>query len=67
MENNNGCWIQILDESQISRWELNLEICDALPNKPIVSCKWLFKCKYNSNGTIAHLKSRLVARRCIQH
>ncbi len=32
-----------------------------------MSCKWLFKCKYNSNGTIAHLKARLVVKRFIQH
>jgi hypothetical protein len=32
-----------------------------------VSYKWLLKHKYNSNGTIAHLKARLVARRFIQH
>jgi len=49
------------------KFQLNLETCDAPPNRPTMSCKWLFKCKYNSNGTIAHLKARLVARRFIQH
>jgi hypothetical protein len=44
-----------------------LETCDVPSNRPTVSCKWLFKCKYNSNGTIAHLKARLVARRSIQY
>jgi len=61
MESSNECWIQFIQS------KLDLETCDVPFTRPTVSCKWLFKCEYNSNGTIAHLKARLVARRFIQH
>ncbi len=32
----------------------------------MVTCKWLFKCKYHDDGTIAKYKARLVARRFSQ-
>jgi hypothetical protein len=32
----------------------------------VVTCKWLFKCKYHADGTIAKYKARLVARRFSQ-
>ncbi|XP_010243265.1 PREDICTED: uncharacterized protein LOC104587377 [Nelumbo nucifera] len=32
------------------------------PNANIVGCKWIFKLKRNSDGSLAHYKARLVAR-----
>ena len=38
------------------------EVVDRPANKPVVSCKWVYKLKINSAGEIAHYKARLVAR-----
>uniref|UniRef100_A0A2N9IWR1 Reverse transcriptase Ty1/copia-type domain-containing protein n=1 Tax=Fagus sylvatica TaxID=28930 RepID=A0A2N9IWR1_FAGSY len=32
------------------------------PNKNVVGCKWVYKLKHNSDGTIARYKARLVAK-----
>lgn len=32
------------------------------PNMKVVGCKWVFKIKYNPNGTISRFKARLVAK-----
>jgi hypothetical protein len=38
------------------------EIIDEPKDKPIVSCKWVYKVKIDSNGNVARHKARLVAR-----
>lgn len=36
------------------------------PNKQAIGCKWLFKTKYNPDGTVERYKSRLVILGCKQ-
>jgi transposase InsO family protein len=38
------------------------EICELPKNKKIVGCKWVYKIKYNSDGTIERFKAQLVAK-----
>lgn len=52
--------IQALEENHI--WDLVLKSS----NQHIVDCKWLFKVKYNSDGTVERYKARLVAREFTQ-
>ncbi|XP_021904008.1 uncharacterized protein LOC110819181 isoform X2 [Carica papaya] len=36
------------------------------PNKKVVECKWVYKIKYNADGTIERFKASLVAKRYMQ-
>jgi Reverse transcriptase (RNA-dependent DNA polymerase) len=38
------------------------EICFLPKNKKSVGCKWIYKIKYRSDGTIERYKARLVAK-----
>lgn len=38
------------------------ELMDLPPNKNVINTKWIFRHKYNSDGTISHYKARFVAR-----
>ena len=50
------CEISALESNQT--WETVL-----LPkNKTVIGCKWVFKIKYNANGTVERYKARLVAK-----
>lgn len=43
-----------------STWEL----CSLPPGRKAIGCKWFFKIKKNSDGTINHRKARMVAKGC---
>jgi len=38
------------------------QITTLLPGKKTIDCKWVFKVKHKSDGTIDHHKARLVAK-----
>ena len=56
-------WKQAIQD-ELTTMDLNntWTITQLPPNKKPISCKWLFKLKLNSNGTVAKHKIRLVAR-----
>ena len=41
-------------------------IIDLPPNSKAIRCKWIFRRKYNSDGSIQTFKARLVAKEFIQ-
>jgi len=51
-------------QSRISNNTWRLE--DLPPNRSVVTCKWLFKCKYHADGMITKYKAQFVARRFSQ-
>ena len=53
---SNGCWIQNFPEPR------HLDLVPSPPNVNIVVCKWVFKLKLHSNGSIARYKAKLVAK-----
>ncbi|GJZ46008.1 putative RNA-directed DNA polymerase [Tanacetum coccineum] len=42
------------------------EICDLPKGRRPITCKWIYKIKYKSNGDVERYKARLVARGCSQ-
>ncbi|GKC47894.1 putative RNA-directed DNA polymerase [Tanacetum coccineum] len=42
------------------------EICDFPKGRRPITCKWIYKIKYKSNGEVERYKARLVARGCSQ-
>jgi hypothetical protein len=56
-----GQWQATLDvEYQSLIFNNTWRLEDLPPNQSMVTCKWLFKCKYHVVGTIAKYKARLV-------
>ena len=43
-----------------------LELVDLPSNKSIIGSKWIFRCKYNFDGTLSRFKACFVARRYSQ-
>lgn len=48
--------IQALEDN--NTWEL----LDFPKNKKAIGCRWVYKIKYNADGTVERLKTRLVAK-----
>ncbi len=48
--------------AQCLRKNKTWEICQLPKNKKPVGCKWIYKIKYNSDGSIERYKARLVAK-----
>ncbi|XP_074347313.1 uncharacterized protein LOC141686159 [Apium graveolens] len=51
-------------QAELNALELNQtwKIVDLPPNKRVVGCKWIYKVKYNTDGTLDRYKARLVAK-----
>lgn len=55
-------WIRAMNEEYNAlRANDTWSLVDAPPNKKVIGCKWVFKIKRNSDGSIARYKARLVA------
>lgn len=50
------------EELQALEFNNTWTIVPTPPHKPLVGCKWVFKLKYNNDGSIARYKARLVAK-----
>jgi hypothetical protein len=56
-------WCTAMDEEfQALHKQGTWSLVSLPPNKNVVGCKWVYKLKYNSDGTIARYKARLVAK-----
>ncbi|XP_048229560.1 uncharacterized mitochondrial protein AtMg00820-like [Ricinus communis] len=61
--NTNLKWCKAMkEELQALKKNNTWDIIPLPVNKKLVGCKWIFKIKYNSDGTIERYKARLIAR-----
>jgi len=60
LESSNRCQVETCNAvlENASTWE----VVDLPPNKKPISCKWVYRVKYNSDGSIQQYKARLVVR-----
>jgi len=56
LEEGYKCEISSLESNQT--WEIVL----LTNNKTVIGCKWVFKIKYNVDGTVERYKARLVVK-----
>lgn len=56
-------WCAVI-KTEIEALELNQiwELVPLPPNKHVIDCKWLFKVKYNPDGSVKRYKARLVVK-----
>lgn len=56
-------WVDAMDKELTALQENNTwEIVSPPPGKKVVECKWVYKVKYNADGSIDKFKARLVAK-----
>jgi len=56
-------WCKAMEEElQALKKNQTWELCMLPKDKKLVGCKWVYKIKYHSNGTIDRYKARLVAK-----
>ena len=62
-----NCWRKVI-QCEISDLESNQTWETVLrpKNKTVIGCKWVFKIKYNADGTVERYKARLAAKGYIQ-
>jgi Reverse transcriptase (RNA-dependent DNA polymerase) len=59
----NAKWYKAIREKLNALEKNKTWVITQLPkNKKLILCKWIFKIKYNSDGTIERYKARLVAK-----
>jgi len=56
-------WVAAMNK-EIDALQINntWEVVDLPPNKKAISCKWVYKTKLKSDGSLERLKARLVIR-----
>ena len=60
-------WVEAMDSEFTSlKQQHNWSLVPLPPNKNVVRCKWVYKVKTNSDGSISRFKARLVARGYLQ-
>ena len=56
-------WVKAMDEEFFAlQRQKTWSLVPAVPGINLVGCKWVYKLKLHSDGTIAHYKAKLVAK-----